>query len=255
MKNILFALIILSFFSCKKDKKSNQAIDAPTLNEMITNFSVPTEGHIDIETYEQVNLDGNPPSSGYNSFSVIVTDKIISNTRVKKGKIIIDSKEITQDTVYNQQYAYYLPDNAERDPFIKGLFGNRIIDFKLYETDNTTLVTQFNFKTPERLLMKTTKYEVTKSTWEKEKITWNADPTNKIGLVLEYRSGLDPSNHNVVFLADDGEESIKNVIGDLTGDIELTMYRGVIIVKTGTDNKKYKITCIAKSFTNVYLKK
>ena len=47
----------------------------------------------------------------------------------------------------------------------------------------------------------------------------------------------------------------KNVIGDLTGDIELTMYRGVIIVKTGTDNKKYKITCIAKSFTNVYLKK
>lgn len=55
-------------------------------------------------------------------------------------------------------------------------------------------------------------------------------------------------------LADDGEESIKNVIGDLTGDIELTMYRGVIIIKTGPDNKKYKITCIAKSSTNIYLR-
>jgi hypothetical protein len=237
--------------SCNKENKSNLAIDTPTLNEMISNYSIPTEGHIDIETNLSIDMYG-MKYEGYSGLSAKIFDSTISNNMIPKGNIIIDDKVInpTNDQTY---HGYNLVDDVN-ESFIKNLFGNRLIDFKLYESDNATLVTEFNFKTPERIFANVTTHEVSKSTWEKEKITWNADPTNKIGLVLEYRSGSDPSNHNVVFLADDGEESIKNIVGNLSGSVELTLYRGVIIVKTGSDNKKYKISCIAKSFTYVNLR-
>lgn len=246
MKKIFYILPILVLLSCKKDKKSsNQAIDTPTLNEMISNFYVPTEGHIEIETNISTDYYGNEVE-GYNGFYIQIFDSIVSNKTIIKGKVIIDNRILYPDTAVLKTNAYSFYDDPNRDNIIKGLFGNRIINFKLFETDNS-LVTEFNFKTPERLSMKASAYSVKPTSLDKEKITWNADPTNKIGLVMEYESDYFPFPHDVVFLADDGEESLKNVVGNYVGGINLKMYRGTIIVKTGTDGKKYKVICVARS--------
>lgn len=158
------------------------------------------------------------------------------------------------NTYDNKEYFYYIS-HGKDNSYVSSLFNNKIVAVELFDTLYNR-ISFFNFfVTPKKLHIKRMETEIDSEDIQSLSLIWNADMINKVGLVAEVTSFKNGAfEKRAVFLADDGSGKIINIIGDMRGEVGITLYRGVIIIKTGTDNRKYKITCKAQSSIELYIK-
>lgn len=259
MKNILIiSVLLIGITACKKNtKQETSTIDKASLNEIINNYGVYTEGDFtlicnDVQTGENTYKY----LCGFGGILFDSTINFVGKKSLRLGKVNISNIELVPIPHFNtamNQMMYPITTTPDQDNYIAGLFTNKTVPIKIYDT-TLNEITSFNFVTPQRLHINPRESIIKTSDFANASITWNADANNKVGLVLEVSYLNSGSFDNkVVFLADDGTEKIKDIIGDYKGSIDIEMYRGTILIKKGTDNKNYKMTCIAKSTIGIYI--
>ena len=250
--NIYVILLTIILSSCQKNnKKEDVNIDTPSLSEMITNYQTFTEG----ELYFMCN-DAQISENTFEykcGFSGLLYNKLENSTlnlkSIKLGKISVGTLDLFTiphvNMNDNRMYYHYFttPDNA---PYIADLFNNQTVPVKVYDTLMRE-VTSFNFITPQKLRVNRRDAIVTRTEFPNATFTWNADPTNKIGMVAEIILHNAIYEKKAVFLADDGIEKISTIVGDFKGQVDVTLYRGAVIIKKGSDDRNYKIICKASS--------
>lgn len=260
MKNIILKInttlfyIILLVTGCKEnkiDKVDNTVYDKPSLDEMITNYQMVTEGDFRFTANEYLNTDLTKyVETG--GFGGVIYDSITPNfnnlTKIKLGKIIMNEQEIPFHTVTN----YYGGTQEQLTNFFPYLFDNKPINIKIYDKNDIDLVVEFNYKSPKILQTKIEDgylVDITTAQLPSKYLYWNKDPNNIIGIVVVVN--VDGYNKEYIPLADDGKEPLSNIIKDYKGFVLIRIYRGSILVKEGTDKRKYKITNVAESYCSI----
>lgn len=250
--------VFLYISACKENsKEQTQTIDVASLNEIISNYGTLTEGDFTL-----ICNDAQITETTYKylcGFGGTLFDSTINNIgwkSIRLGKVNIANIDLIPIPHFNtaiNKMMYLITTTNDQDTYIAGLFTNQIVPIKIYDS-TLNEITSFNFLTPQKLHINPRESIINPIDLANESITWNADVRNKVGLVLEV-SYLNNGafDNKVIFLADDGEEKIKDIVGNFKGSIDINMYRGTVLIKNGTDNRKYKMTCIAKSAIGIYI--
>ena len=250
--NIYSIVLLIILSSCKRnDKPEFQHIDTPSLSEMITNYQTFTEGEFTFACFDsQVGENSFEYKCG---FGGLLYNKLENSTlnlkSIKLGKITVGTLDIPVtphlNTTDNKMY-YFITTPPSTITYITSLFNNQTVPVKVYDTLMRE-VTSFNFITPQKLRVNRRDAIVTRTEFPNATFTWNADPTNKIGMVAEIIVHNAIYEKKAVFLADDGIEKISTIVGDFKGQVDVTLYRGAVIIKKGSDDRNYKIICKASS--------
>ncbi len=250
--------MFLCISACKENSKEQiQTIDEVSLNEIVNNYGFYTEGDFTL-----ICTDAQIGENTYKylcGFGGTLFDSTINNTgwkSIRLGKVTIADINLIPIPHFNtaiNKMMYPITTTSDQDNYIADLFTNKTVPIRIYDS-TLNEITSFNFVTPQKLHINPIESVITPSDFSNASITWNADARNKAGFVL----GISYLNNGaignkLVFLADDGAEEIKDIVGDIKGSIDIEMYRGTILIKKGADNRNYKMTCIAKSTIGIYI--
>lgn len=241
MKNIIYILIILIAFSCKKhqDTGINEA-------EYTYNDAELTTEQVELNFYAAA--DGGSFTIGAGGFSGIYGGEKFGKDE-KQTHILIYDRKFSPSNIPEMLGNYYIPSSLsmsrEEVDEIYAFFNNLYItksriSFKLYDVENKFVV-GFDLKNPKPLNASIDNRNLRGApSGTRATLKWDADPENKLGLFIRISGDYGLRYINV---PDNGSYDLTDIGREAGGNdrVAITISRGSLVIGKGSDGRDYKI--------------